>query len=337
LVKALVKKRGRGLEDASNDVSNSDNFDGKRFHQKAKGFNDPTKLPENEEQATEWQEANKTWWEKTPMRYDWQEGIDAAPEDGAYFEEIDQRFFDSVSHYMPWVRRPFDNLIDFEALKDKDVLEIGVGHGSHAELIAPHCGSYTGIDLTETATKMTKRRMELRGIDARIEQMDAERMSFDDQSFDFIWSWGVIHHSANTEKILQQMARVLKPGGKAVVMIYHKSLWKYYVADGLIKGIFQGELFRAGNIHGVAQAATDGAIARHYKPQQWRELCSEYFEVESILITGLKTDVIPLPHGRLKTGLVNRIPDKVTRFMTDGLKFGTFLIAHMSKPIQAHE
>ena len=129
-------------------MSNADNFDGKRFHQKAKGFDDPTMLPESAEQAAEWQEANKSWWEKTPMRYDWQEGIGIAQDDAAYFDEIDRRFFDSVSHYMPWDQRPFDNLIDFGSLKGQDILEIGVGHGSHAELIAPHCRNYTGIDLT---------------------------------------------------------------------------------------------------------------------------------------------------------------------------------------------
>ena len=110
------------MEYGSCDLSNTDNFDGRRFHQKAKGFDNPTKLPESEEQAAEWQEANKTWWEKTPMRYDWQEGIEAGPDDAAYFDEIDRRFFESVNHYMPWDQRPFDNLIDFESLKVHSII-----------------------------------------------------------------------------------------------------------------------------------------------------------------------------------------------------------------------
>lgn len=312
-------------------MTQNKNFDGKQFHGKAKGFNDPIKLPESELQAAEWQEANKSWWESSPMRYDWHEDIPQTDQDGEYFAEIDRRFFKSVSHYMPWKKTPFDNLINFPALQAKDVLEIGVGHGSHAELIAPHCKSFTGIDLTERASQMTLQRMQLRGINAQILQMDAERMTFADESFDWIWSWGVIHHSANTQKILQEMTRVLRPGGSAVVMVYHKSPWKYFVADGLMRGIFRGELFRSGSIHGVSQQATDGAIARFYTCKQWRELCTTYFSISKIEITGLKTDVFPLPPGRVKESLMNSVPDSASRFLTNQMKFGTFLIAHMEK------
>lgn len=158
---------------------------------KPKDFKVATQLPDNEAQAREWQTHNRAWWEENSMRYDWRTKIGFAAGTSDYFNEIDKRFFGAVQQFLPWRDRPFDNLIDFESLKDKDVLEIGVGQGSHAQLIAPHCRSYAGIDITETATKMTCRRLELNKIQAAIFQMDAENLSFHDASFDYIWSWGL--------------------------------------------------------------------------------------------------------------------------------------------------
>src|SRR5260370_38747581 len=99
---------------------------------------------------------------------------------------------------MPWRNVPFDAIIPFDDLRAKEVLEIGVGQGTHAQLFAPRCKSFTGIDLTANAVDMTSRRLKLFGFSGTILQMDAEAMNFVDNSFDYIWSWGVIHHSADT-------------------------------------------------------------------------------------------------------------------------------------------
>ena len=143
---------------------------------------------------------------------------------------------------MPWSRIPFDPLIDFEALRGMDVLEIGVGSGSHASLLARHARSFTGIDLTEYAVKSTRERFSRFELAGRIERMDAERMEFADGSFDLIWTWGVIHHSSNTRKILQEMHRVLRPGGKATTMV-QRNLWNYTSAVCFPRHL-QGDLLR---------------------------------------------------------------------------------------------
>lgn len=306
------------------------------FPGKVKGLKSPTQLPENESSGREWQELNRAWWERAPMRYDWTEAIQAEWGSAAYFEEIDRRFFQSVHQYLPWHKRPFDNLIDFTGLKDQDVLEIGVGCGSHAQLIAPFCKSFTGIDLTENARRETTKRLESFGIPGRIVCMDAEKMSFPDVSFDFIWSWGVLHHSANPFKILREMHRVLRPDGQVTVMVYHRSFWKYYVMDGFIRGILSGELFRKGSFLRVNQAATDGALARYYRPEEWRRLCTGLFDVESSFVTGQKSDLILLPRGPLKRSVEAFLPDGLTRFFTNRLRFGSFLIVKMRRNDSAY-
>ena len=182
----------------------------------------PTQLPTDEKQHDRWQEANRSWWQSNPMRYDWLGDNPAEEFSREFYEEVDRRFYQSVRAYMPWKKLPFDPVIDFESLTNQDVLEIGVGSGSHAQLLSSNAKSFTGIDLTDYAVESTNRRLNCFGIDATVKQMDAEHLEFPDESFDFVWSWGVIHHSADTRQILSEIQRVLKPGGRCVTMVYHE-------------------------------------------------------------------------------------------------------------------
>jgi ubiquinone/menaquinone biosynthesis C-methylase UbiE len=307
-----------------------ENFSGTEFGNKAVGFDKPTQLPRDDAQRRQWQSANKNWWESTPMRYDWRDEITAAPGTETYFAEIDRRFLCSARKYMPWRYLPFEELIPFGHLGEKDVLEIGVGQGTHAQLLAPHCKSFTGIDLTPHAAKMTSRRLSLFKLPGKILQMDAEDMNFVDNSFDFVWSWGVIHHSADTRRVLQEIHRILRPAGKCIVMVYYKSWWHFYVC-GFLRGVLQRQFKKHGSLHQVAQSATDGAIARYYTQKEWRNLCGGLFEIESIKIYGLKGEVVPLPHSSTKQFLENLVPDHLARFLTHQLRGGSFLVAEMRK------
>lgn len=305
------------------------NFSGTEFGNKATGFDAPTQLPRDAEQQRQWQAANKTWWESTPMRYDWRDTITAEAGTEDYFREVDARFLASVRKYMPWRRLPFDRLIPFADLIDKDVLEIGTGQGTHAQIIAPLCKSFTGIDLTESASRMCERRLKLFGIAGNIQQMDAECMTFADDSFDYVWSWGVIHHSSNTLKLLEEMHRVLRTGGRSTVMVYHRSWWHFHVG-AFLRQVFQARS-RGGGLHHAAQGGTDGAIARFYTAKEWRAVTAGLFEVDEIRIYGLKVELLPLPHGRLKVFLEGLIPNGLARLLTNHLGLGSFLVANMRK------
>jgi ubiquinone/menaquinone biosynthesis C-methylase UbiE len=128
---------------------------------------------------------------------------------------------------------------DFESYKGKKVLEIGVGLGCEHQMYAEAGAELTGIDLTPRAIENTKQRFAVYGLKSDLSVGDAESLSFTNDFFDLVYSWGVMHHSPNTEQCIAEAERVLKPGGDLKIMIYHKfsfvgyMLWFRYA---LMKG-----------------------------------------------------------------------------------------------------
>jgi ubiquinone/menaquinone biosynthesis C-methylase UbiE len=123
--------------------------------------------------------------------------------------------------------------------KDKDVLEIGVGMGTdHAEWAKSKPKSLNGIDLTPRAVAHTRKRLALLDLSSNINEGDAEQLPFSEESFDLVYSWGVLHHSPDTQRAINEVYRVLRPKGTARIMIYHKySLTGYmlWIRYGLLK------------------------------------------------------------------------------------------------------
>ena len=118
---------------------------------------------------------------------------------------------------------------------DIDVLEIGVGMGAdHLEWAKSGPRSLTGIDLTDRAVEFTRSRLAFHGFDSNIQVGDAEALPFADNSFDLVFSYGVLHHTPDTALAILEIHRVLRPGGLCRVMIYHKHcmvgymLWARY-------------------------------------------------------------------------------------------------------------
>jgi ubiquinone/menaquinone biosynthesis C-methylase UbiE len=120
-------------------------------------------------------------------------------------------------------------ILEFGAFKEAEnqvVLEIGVGMGAdHEQLAISNPKALYGIDLTERAIHHTKLRLDLLNLNSRLEVGNSEELHFQNDFFDWVYSWGVLHHSPDTQQAISEVYRVLKPGGKAKVMIYHKYSW----------------------------------------------------------------------------------------------------------------
>lgn len=110
----------------------------------------------------------------------------------------------------------------FCAARGLRVLEIGVGLGADHQRFAEAGALLSGIDLTDRAVEHTRRRLTAFGLDSNLSVGDAENLQFPDESFDWVYSWGVLHHSPDTPKAIAEVWRVLKPGGGARIMVYHK-------------------------------------------------------------------------------------------------------------------
>lgn len=111
---------------------------------------------------------------------------------------------------------------EFDLYNNKDVLEIGVGLGADHQQFAQEGARLKGIDLTDRAVKHTTQRLKLFGLESDLKTGDAENLPYPDNSFDLVYSWGVLHHSPDTQKAILEVCRVLKKGGEAKIMIYHK-------------------------------------------------------------------------------------------------------------------
>lgn len=103
----------------------------------------------------------------------------------------------------------------FATARDQKVLEIGVGLGADHQRFAEAGAALYGIDLTDRAVEHTRHRLAAFGLQSNLAVGDAERLNFADESFDRVYSWGVLHHSPDTANAFAEVHRVLKRGGHA--------------------------------------------------------------------------------------------------------------------------
>ena len=137
-------------------------------------------------------------------------------------------FYDKYREYRYRTLWFIHELIPFSEAKDKDLLEIGCGNGADGVEFARHGARYTGVDLTETAVEATRNHFAILGLDGTFQTENAEQLSFPDNSFDLVYSMGVLHHTPNPDRAFAQVHRVLRPGGRAIIMLYHKNSFNYY-------------------------------------------------------------------------------------------------------------
>lgn len=130
-----------------------------------------------------------------------------------YFEELEAQRYRSHYHLKPWI-----NSMD----KGKSVLELGCGIGMDTFSMAKNGLNVTALDLTEVGVQTAKNRFEKSKFNGSFLAGNAEMLPIKDNQFDYVYSFGVLHHAANTEKTISEVYRVLSPGGTAKIMLYHR-------------------------------------------------------------------------------------------------------------------
>ncbi|MDD5757817.1 MAG: methyltransferase domain-containing protein [Desulfobulbaceae bacterium] len=153
-----------------------------------------------------------------------------------WYLEVERYRYDKYGPWMPEV-------MEFNQHSGEQVLEIGSGIGTDLSQFAINGAIVTDVDLAAGHLALAEENFRLRGLNGRFIQHDAENLPFEDNSFDVVYSNGVIHHIPNTKRVVEEIYRVLKPGGKAIVMVYalnSRHYWQKLVIDeGLKKNLLE--------------------------------------------------------------------------------------------------
>ena len=118
-------------------------------------------------------------------------------------------------------------IYEYDQWTGKSVLDVGCGTGYVVALYASHGANLTGVDIAQKSVELTLKRLELNQLSAKVQCANAESLPFSANSFDLVTSYGVLHHTPDTTKAIQEVLRVLKPGGKTIMMFYHKNSFAY--------------------------------------------------------------------------------------------------------------
>ena len=211
-----------------------------------------------------------------------------------FFEVADERFYgwNTPLHG----DRPFDRIFDYATYKGRPVLEVGCGMGCMAMNWAQAGAGITAVDLNPVAVEQTRRRFQAFELQGAIEQADAEALPFTDDSFDYVYSWGVLHHTPGISTAVRELHRVLRPGGTAGVMLYHRKSLLFRYTISYIEGWLNGER-EVLSARQLASRHGDGA-REEGNPHTWPVTKSEVRDLFAVFgdaqIRVLGTDVLEI-------------------------------------------
>jgi ubiquinone/menaquinone biosynthesis C-methylase UbiE len=160
-------------------------------------------------------------------------------------EKLTASYFAEIEAFRYTIEPEIFSFAQFTRWRNKKVLEVGVGAATDfVQWVRAGAQAY-GIDLTQEAITNANARLALEGLQpVEIQVADAEKLPYADNNFDLVYSWGVIHHSPNTEQCFKEIVRVCKPGGTIKVMIYNRhSLFAVY--RWVLAALFKGKPFRS--------------------------------------------------------------------------------------------
>src|SRR5438874_11429380 len=260
-------------------------------------------IPRTTQKDSDLKERVRAFWQEHPC--------------GSKFSDAEigtREFFDRVEQHRYEKEWHIPAAADFASTHGLTVLEIGCGVGTDGLQFARAGATYTGVDLTEAAVDLARKNFESAGMPGEFRVSDAEKLDFPDESFDIVYSHGVLHHTPDIEQAVREIHRVLKRDGRAIVMLYHRGSYNYRIGIRVLRRAGAGllrteggmrvvhsltgepieslrehaELLRAGangnsSREDFLSASTDGAgnpLARVYSRTEARELFKDFRKVE---------------------------------------------------------
>ena len=195
-----------------------------------------------------------------------------------FFDEIERHRY---TEYAPWM----PDTMGFGKFPGAELLEIGCGMGSDLVQFARGGAHCTGIDLTPRSIEITRHRFALYGLGGNFMLSDGERLPFESASFDVVYSNGVLHHTPNTAGAIAEVHRVLRQGGIAKVMLYHRNSLNYWFEIFLRRGILGGQFLLGRGPEEIMSRVIEYSehearpLVKVYSRKQARELFKTFSEV----------------------------------------------------------
>ena len=228
--------------------------------------------------------------------------------------ELDEveRFFEKRGQ-LACVEMPAD-------IKGRSVLEIGSGGGSHSALFKRQGANVTAVDITPERVASTALKLALveEGT-GKTMQADAEHLPFEEGTFDIVYSNGVLHHSADTEQCIREVYRVLKPGGRAILMLYARHSTQYWL-NVVPKALVTGRMFRMPEAEWVGWltegkphfGTTRNPFTRVYSARELRELLHAFTDVK-LRKNSFRLDYFAIPRAaRVRNALLQLFGVKIS-------------------------
>lgn len=198
-----------------------------------------------------------------------------------------REFFDAVERhrytdYAPWM----PEVMGFTEFAGARLLEVGCGMGTDLLQFARGGAQVTGVDLTPRSIQISRQHFAVYGARGDFAISDAEHLPFADESYDVVYSNGVLHHTPDTAGAVREVHRVLRPGGQARVMLYHRGSLAYWGQVIVRHGILGGELLRGNSpveIMGKYVEFNEGGgnpLVKVYSRREARKLFSMFSEVK---------------------------------------------------------
>lgn len=158
---------------------------------------------------------------------------------GDFYREVERRRYALEPGILEMAR--------FGEWSGKDVLEMGCGMATDGMQFIRAGARYTGMDFSPTAIELARERVARAGHEATFVHGSIADPPFEDASFDLVYSMGVIHHLPETQRVVQHMHRLLRPGGTAIVMVYHRDSLNFYVSIMVLRRLLAGLLLVPGS------------------------------------------------------------------------------------------
>jgi ubiquinone/menaquinone biosynthesis C-methylase UbiE len=242
----------------------------------------------------------------------------------------EKRFYEDVAKFRYAVQPFMRPLIGFHTYPGKRVLEVGCGLGTDLLQFSLAGSSVVGVDLSANSVALASKHLNVFGAQGSLLASDAEHLPFADESFDVVYSFGVLHHTPNTSSAIDECWRVLKPGGRFILMLYNRNSWQVAIEPYVLA--VKRRLLRQTLPNRVTDKAevvrrydgVENPLGKAYTPAEMREMLRRFVDVR-----------LRIRHPLIVNGaLIGRIYSRFLELSGINRRWGFWIMAEGERPAQ---